>query len=329
MRGSTVWPDPNSPAFASITFGVAVSDLLVWLAVRDALLGQNSTKRDVSKALALARDCCHPDAVWLTAICRDKNVASPANAKEVFSHHLNDARALCFYWFHVDQPWSDLTLLRQSAALGYAFACAVLSRTVRDEDGQQAFNLARQAAAQQERDGFYALGYCFEHQYGCEQDMNLAKKNFLIAADLGDVSAAMELSDFFEPSDSARWLWLGRAASRGCTTAFLDSFSIQVRKLISGSNNATAVFAIGRALKEHINVEEKEIFGTENNFENLVGAAIQAVSFYDYQVKCTRFALDAWILIAIRLKIMKDIRKLICKLIWQSRFEASYKVDFI
>ena len=44
--------------------------------------------------------------------------------------------------------------------------------------------MAQFSALQHERDGFYWLGYRFRDGVGCEKDLNLAKKNLLIAAEL-------------------------------------------------------------------------------------------------------------------------------------------------
>ena len=62
---SSPWPDPNSPVLSKIDFGVPLVELFKWLDVRDTLLGENKRKQDITAALALARDCKHPDAVWL------------------------------------------------------------------------------------------------------------------------------------------------------------------------------------------------------------------------------------------------------------------------
>ncbi len=51
--------------------------------------------------------------------------------------------------------------------------------------------------------------------FGCKKDVNLAKENLWIAAELGHVSAAVDYSNLLGESDPARWLWLGRAALRG------------------------------------------------------------------------------------------------------------------
>ncbi len=89
---SRPWPDPNSPVLSKIDFGVPLVELFKWLEVRDTLLGVNKKEQDITKALALARDCKHPDAVWLTSIFEGKDVSTKENVREVF---LSPRRCSC------------------------------------------------------------------------------------------------------------------------------------------------------------------------------------------------------------------------------------------
>ena len=81
---SSPWPDPNSPFLSKINFGVPLVELFKWLDVRDTLLGANYKKQDIIAALALARDCKHPDAVWLTSVFDGKDVSTKEDVREVF-----------------------------------------------------------------------------------------------------------------------------------------------------------------------------------------------------------------------------------------------------
>ncbi len=325
---SSIWPDPKSPILSKIDFGVPLVELFKWLDIRDTLLGVNYyKKKDITSALALARDCKHPDAVWLTSIFEGKDVSTKEQAREVFLSFENDARALYFAWFFTDRE-DTLPLLRRAAEMGNAFACSTLCGLVLDDgdDEEEAFRLAQLATLQHERDGFFWLGDCFEEGIGCKTDLNLARENYLIAAEMGNVDAAIDYGDLLDEYDPVRWLWFGRAALRGSFYSFLGSFSKQVEEFFSGSGNATIVFLIGRILKGNIDMERKEIFGNAYNFDSLIGPANQAVSFYDSQVKSARLAVDAWTIVSTRLHVIKDMRIFIGKIIWEGRFEANYRV---
>ncbi len=217
-----------------------------------------------------------------------------------------------------------MTLLRRAYEMGNAFACSTLSGEVWFENDEESFGLAQLATSQLERDGFYWLGHCFRDGRGCEKDL-IAKQNSLIAAELGNVYAALDYGRLLDEFVPACWLWLGRAALRRAPSSFLVSFSKQVERFFSGSGNATIVFLIGRALKGNIDMEKTEIFGTGYNFDSLI-AANQAVSFHDSQIKSARLAVGTWTLLSTRLCMIKDMRIFIGKLIWEARFEANYKI---
>ena len=78
------WPDPNSLVLSKIDFGVPLVELFKWLDVRDTFLGTNEKEEDIAAALALARDCKHPDAEWLTSIFEGKDVSTEEDARKVF-----------------------------------------------------------------------------------------------------------------------------------------------------------------------------------------------------------------------------------------------------
>ncbi len=320
---SSPWPDPNSTILSNIEFGVPLAELFKWLDVCDTLLGQNNKKQDIVAALALACDCKHPDAVWLTSIFEGKNVSSKGDARDIFLSCENDARALCFAWWLFHARWRDLSLLRRAADMGNAFACSTLCREVWSKNEGEAFRFAQISASQHERDGFYLLGRCYRNGFGCEKDLNLANENLLIAAELGDVGAGEWYGSLLGRSDLARWVWLGRAALRGSPSLFLDSFSAQVEQFFSGSGNASIVFLIGRALKGNPDVRRM----LNDDFDSSIGPANQAVSFYSSQIKSARLAVDTWTLVATRMHLIKDMRIYIGKMIWEARFEANYALD--
>jgi hypothetical protein len=109
--------------------------------------------------------------------------------------------------------------------------------------------------------------------------------------------------------------------------SFFSNFSKQVESFSSGSGSAAVMFAIGQALQGHMNEEAGTIFGRKLNAVSRIGPAKQAIAFYEAQVRATKDAMRAWTLVGIKLKVVKDVRKLIVKLIWDSRDEAMYKTD--
>ena len=75
-------------------------------------------------------------------------------------------------------------------------------------------------------------------------------------------------------------------------------------------------------------MSRREQFSTAATiFDSRIGPAKEAIAFYEAQIKATKDAMRAWTLVGIKLKVVKDVRKLIAKLIWDSREEALYDVS--
>lgn len=261
----------------------------------------------------MAASCNHPDARWLNEACTGKNVKSFGDAKRVFSTlDQKDARVLCFMWL----CGGHLTSVRHSAELGYAFAQALFAAW--EIRGVEKFKLAQLSAAQGERDGYAMLGWCFLHGEGCEKNLVKAKENFLIASELGDVSSMTRLGELLNNSDPQRWRWWGKAATFGRMSSFLFNFETEVKSFNSGSGSASVMFAIGQALHGHVNDDAKTIFNSAALFDSRIYSAKQAIAFHLAQIETTKDAMRAWTQVGIRWNVVKDIRKLIAKLIWDS-----------
>jgi TPR repeat protein len=194
-------------------------------------------------------------------------------------------------------------------------------------EGDEKFKFAQLAAAQGERDGFYWLGWCFRDGTVCKKDLDKAKESFLLASELGDVLSMLELGGLLDESDPQRWRWWGRAVTLGGSWTILDNFSEQVELFNSGSGSAAIMFAIGQALQGHVNEQKGTIFNSNVNFDSHIGLAKQAIAFYEAQIKAMKGAMHTWTQVGIKLKVVKDFRKLIAKLIWDSREEALYDVS--
>jgi TPR repeat protein len=303
--------------------GIPLSTLLEWYKIRDTFFGQNNVSQNIPLAIELSSCCKHADALWLTSACAGMDVSTKEDAKRVFSAlGQNDARALCFAWLLGDRQ--DLTSLRRSAELGFAFAQARLAGKTQ---GEESFKFAQMAAAQGERDGLTWLGLCFRNARGCEEDWDKARENWLRASELGDVLAMYPLGALLKESDPQRWRWWGRQAPVAISRDVVFEFTKQVDLFNSGGGSAAVVFAIGQALQGHVNEQKRTIFNSRYGFGSYIGTAKQATAFYESQIKATKDAMRAWTLVGIKLKVVKDVRKLIAKMIWDSREDALYKTQ--
>ena len=133
------------------------------------------------------------------------------------------------------------------------------------------------------------------------------------------------VGNLLDESDPQRWRWWGRAVALGDSWRFVSNFAKQVELFNTASGSAVIVFAIGKALQAHVNEDERTIFSSNINFDSLIVPAKQAIAFNEAQIKATKDAMRAWTLLGIYFNVVKDVRKLIAKLMWDSREEALYK----
>jgi hypothetical protein len=295
-----------------------LQQVLAWYKIRDTLLGRNSVQRDVEKALELASVCEHPNGIWLTQLFAGRSVKFWEEARDVFLGCCeNDPRAICFSGL----IGGSIHELCQAADLGDALAQARMSGRT---SGEECLRWAEKSAAQGERDGFFQLGCRYRDGIGCEKDEERAKENFLIAAELRHVEAMTCFGSLLGETDPHRFVWLGRAAICGGSAFFLSQMEKQIRNFNSGTGKACVIFTIGRALKGQIDNQKGTIFGASQNFDIRISSANQAFHFYNFQLQSYRKAVDTWTIVGLGNKIIKDIRKMIGKMIWDARDEAKY-----
>jgi hypothetical protein len=294
--------------------------LLAWYKIRDLFFGHNYVDRDIKKALELATVCDHPGAVWLTRMFAGRDVKNSGEARQVCLGCENDARAVSFAALlggMVDE-------IRRVADQGDVDAQVWMAGHT---SGRERFGWSEKSARQGERDGFFRLGRCYQVGDGCEKDVQRAKDNFLKAAELENVSAMRLLGELLDEADPQRFFLFGKAAAGGFPYYFLFEMEVQIRNYKAGSGYAKVVFEIGRALRGHVEEESGRIFGSNWKFDEFIGPVNQALHFFHFQLLSYRRAVDTWTMVGLRFKIVKDIRKMIGKIIWDARNEAEYVVD--
>jgi TPR repeat protein len=271
----------------------AVDQQIKWYRVRDTLLGDNYVACDALRAVDLAADCSHPEAVWLTSLFHE---FEPTSEEDVFIV-VEETKRVCFSRVEDMEDAANI----QNDAFAQATLCL-------HTDGEECFQWAQKAAAQGERDGFFALAECFSSGEGCELDLKKADENYRFASALGHVSAARQLGRMFPFHDPKRYKWLARAFSRSRADFMALELREQLALLLSGTGRrAQAVFAIGRELKRAA-----------------WDPMLETVQFYELQLAAYQRAVNTWSVVATRNRVVKDIRIMIGKMIWSSREEALY-----
>ncbi len=292
-------------------------ELVCWLSIRDSMFGHNFKKREevFPELLRRAERCKHEDSQWFFETC--KQCKTWAEAKQVFQLG-SDAKSSFFAAMLFGNS------IRPFAESGLAFAQALVAHEAFEDE--ERFEWAHKSALQGEREGLFSLGRCYEIGCGCPKDVDEAHRCYLKAAALGCAKSCKFLALGFSRSDPMHWHWLIKAAEFGDTQSYLETFHFAVGAFRMGkeSSSGAVVFEIGHGLKRHINVEQRTLFNNSESFSVYSKPALDAIGFYDNQVRACRLAIDTWILIGIRLNVVKDVRRLIAKLIWVSRQEAKY-----
>ena len=92
---------------------------------------------------------------------------------------------------------------------------------------------------------------------------------------------------------------------------------------LSNVDNHISLVHIGRCLIKNIDFISRKIFGIYVN-HHLFQFTERSVECYIKQMNRCRKAVDAWTHVGLRFRVVKDIRNLIAKMIWESRNEELY-----
>lgn len=300
------------PSYANIPITVQKE----WYKIRDMFFGHNFVRQDIQKALELARVCTHPDAEWLVAVCTEAHVTNADEAVKAFQLlSQTDARA-CAFAATMDS-FNGMLWMERSATFGFAYAKAQMC--IRSQTRKQSFEYAYSAVLQHERDGFFELGKHWLYGNGCEKNLTIAKELFSVAADLGHIFSVYRYCSLLDDNDLEKWQLLSNATLNGSMLDFSKNFSKQVDLWKENKRSDAIMFVIGRTL-HRLRLDNRD---TE---ETLTMNAERAIDFYKEQIKASQQAVHAWTQVGRRLRVCRDIRKVIGQLIWNMRDEAVYEV---
>jgi len=278
--------------------------LMDWYKARDLLIGDNGVDQNIQAALQLVSSCEHEDARWLTALFDGREVRGNDEASDVFLEAPDDARAIFFAEAVLDDPQErDQGQILLSAQLGYGLAQAWLAQKDEHEEDEEheleseALEWAVKSASQGERNGLFAVG------------------NYLDAGQLGHVEGMRKYGMILGKSNPQRYVWLEKVEEEFKMEARLKKY------FESRSSHMTraCVFVIGRLFTTKI-AKRRPSMLADLRTQNLR----RAMNFYESQCAAARSAVDAWTLVGIRFRVVKDVRILIGKLIWNAREEAEY-----
>lgn len=287
-----------------------------WFKARDYFLGMNDRARDVKRGLELALKCTDgdDDAKWLCSLFPE-GVQDGEHARIVLETHSytdTTGRALCF--LAVLTGLNQLERLKKAERCGCPLAVALLCHAAanyHNGDSEQEERLKR-ATQSGERLALFVYA-----------DACLKKKRMTIHVPL------REEIDLYK-----------RAAELGCAQSMIALMGINRMYL----NVQTAILCAGRVAKRHSILAERYLIVIASqrpiSFTTLFWVGEQVVKrnllnrtedtnacarFYWHTRSHARAAIQAWTGVAIRLRVVRDIRNLIARQLWRDKIAWASK----
>jgi hypothetical protein len=293
--------------------GAAVVDraeLIMWCDALDKLAG-NPGPRDVEKGLQMARECQHPDAVWLSSRFPSGAEATPQRMWEMMREQGDDPRAMWLAWACGGRQGDDEGLLRRAAERGYARAQVSLARL--PGNLVERIPLLEKAAAQNDRDALCMLGFREMRDQG--EDKAKAIELFRRAAELNDGDALWTYGELaFRSDDWQRYHWWGRAALRGFDLEVCSAV-LELLPSFEEGGNGRILHTIAPLLLSNIDLENGMVFGEVYSADEVRQFA-RVTELHNVMMSRARAAIDCWSMAGRRCGIVKDMRVMIAKTAW-------------
>lgn len=160
-------------------------------------------------------------------------------------------------------------------------------------------------------------------------NLPLEIKYYKRAADLGHFKSMHEYASKIGSGDIDYFKYVSQyILYTGMRHDYFIIIKAQIREFKENPSNALSpiVFRIGEVARNHYystNTLGYKIFDVSCSYEEY-SAVLLAVDLYNKNIECTKTAITCWTIIGNKVGIVKDVRKIISKLIWQSRYEALY-----
>jgi hypothetical protein len=286
-------------------------ELIKWWDVLDKLEKRKGRVR-VDAALAMARECQHPDAQWLASLFPVGVSVTDYQLRRVMREQGEDVRA-----FFVASRVGDQLLLERAAEMGYPPAQAVMAMGTHRRE----LEWAEKAACAGNRVGLFLLGRFFNHGIDCTRDVPRATALFKAAADLEHPTALYWYGELaYGRLDWQRFVWQGRAAERGSNGyAFLvDVFAFA--KCFERGLLCRILHTVAPVVKRHLDVAKRKVFRRRFE-EDEIQSLLRVVALHEAMLERARQATHCWSIVARRCRVVKDMRLKIAKMVWQQPWE--------
>jgi hypothetical protein len=307
---------------------IELAERIKWFDALDIMCvrGRCAADATVLDALESVRGCTHPDALSLTSLVPRGAVTSRAGLREVMQKHGDDARAVFFAWeweFWVTAEELDtLEELKRAAAMGYAHAQAVLCGHVWAE---QRLELAQKAAAAGDRTGLFELARCIHKGGACARDKARATQLYREAAELGHAGAMWAYGKAaFGERDWQRFYWWGRASMRGKGSFEFRELVIELLSSFEKGEHGRILHTVRPVIHSEL-LEMQRVLGGRAKGSHVLDQLRRVDQLYQAMTSRARRAIACWSAVGVRHGVVKDVRVMIAKMVWEDVWRWSGK----
>ena len=267
-----------------------------------------------------------PEMRWLASLFPLESLVNGVVPEEVLNGklrewcagHPEDARAAAYLGYFLD----DDAWIEKAASMGDVWAMSLIVYRYSASDNRL-FKFASAAAEKGDARGTFLLVECYQQGHFCDRNESIADKLLEKAAYLGSYEAYIELVRY-RPKDldtMLRLLSLYFFLPVHDFARLQSSLDEALRGYANDGLYGGAIFEVGEMLKGNIDAVEGTVFGHKRDPAQIEYFS-QVVAMYEGWCDAARNACVAWILIAKRVGLNKDCRRLIAKIVWGARDEA-------
>jgi hypothetical protein len=252
-----------------------------------------------------------PDAVWLSSLFPAGVAVTRQQMAEMMLQQGDDPRAM--HLAVVTGGYDHIARLERAAAAGYAPAQAALSYC---REGAEQLEWAEKAAHQGNRAGIMHLGWMLQCGEGCEKDEEGGVELYRLAAELESGFAQHSYALSFGRLDY-RWnVWWERAAEKGVNARLYIAAVVQLLPYFEDGEQGRILHTVAPRIRPALDAPSGKPFGVLCSEKDLSGLQ-RLLQLHRTMMESARTAIDCWSMAARQRGLVKDLRVVIAKMVWE------------
>jgi TPR repeat protein len=292
------------------------AELIKWYDALDALT-RSQGMRGFAGGVQMARECQHPDAQWLAALFPVGALVTWGHIRAVMLEQGDDPRAM---WLasQLGAP-QERVLLRRAADSGYAPAQVSLAKLT---DGDNESLLLELSSAQNDRNALFELGHLLQLQ---ANDGKKAIELYRKAAELNHRAAQMQYGRVaFAPGDWERFHWWSQAAERGHRESALCTEIVRLLPSFERGDCGRILSIAAPVIRNNLEVwkQDRWLMRELGRVSVTLEQLKRVIDLHNAMLLRARRAIDCWSMAGRRCKVVKDMRVVIAKLLWEESWRG-------